>query len=133
MIFEQKEPMCHRLHDELTELMRSFLASFIKHEKLRGLSAKSLKHLDVSDSQLHHNDSDIYIGQNCQKILSQLSQTSSTRNLVQAMLPLDNFLLEENTGPEFRKNVKAAYITAAAYILKKLPLENKPLQYRGGN
>ena len=40
LVFEQKEPMVHRLHDELKETLRSFLAFFLKIEKVKSISTK---------------------------------------------------------------------------------------------
>ena len=40
LVFEQKEPMVHRFHDELKETLRSFLAYFLKTEKVKSISTK---------------------------------------------------------------------------------------------
>ena len=48
LMFEQKEPMMHRLHDEQVSLVRNFLACFIKPEYLSTLSSKEMLKLDVT-------------------------------------------------------------------------------------
>ena len=40
LVFEQKEPMVYRLHDELKETLKSFLACFLKIEKVKSISIK---------------------------------------------------------------------------------------------
>ena len=40
LVFEQKEPMVHRFHDELKETLISFLAYFLKTEKVKSISTK---------------------------------------------------------------------------------------------
>ena len=40
LVFEQKEPMVYRPHDELKETLRSFSACFLKIEKVKSMSTK---------------------------------------------------------------------------------------------
>ena len=108
LMFEQKEPMMHRLHDEQIDLVKTFLACFIKPECLKSLSAKQLADLDVTQSHIHLNVRLMYVGSKAEKTLKTLGQST----------------LRE----EFLQQVKCAYIATATYMLRKIPLENKLLQ-----
>ena len=43
LVFEQKEPQVHKLHDMMVNNLRSFLACFIKYEVIKNISPKQLK------------------------------------------------------------------------------------------
>lgn len=107
LIFEQKEPMIHRLFDELTELMRTFLVSFIKHDVIKPLNGKQLLDLDVTKENNFIAIEDIFVGQCTTKILNENPQIKET------FLPI----------------VRKAYTETAKYIQKKFPLNNKVLRY----
>ena len=68
LMFEQKEPMKHRLFDELKVCTRSFLASFIKVDNIAYLTAKNLSLIDVTDRSLQKQFKEWNIGHKCQKI-----------------------------------------------------------------
>ena len=68
LMFEQKEPMIHRLFDELKVCMRSFLASFIKVDNIAYLTAKNLSLIDATDRSLQKQFKEWNIGRKCQKI-----------------------------------------------------------------
>ena len=68
LMFVQKEPMVHRLFDELKVCMRSFLASFIKVDNIAYLTAKNLSLIDVTDRSLQKQFKEWNIGRKCQKI-----------------------------------------------------------------
>ncbi|XP_060789431.1 uncharacterized protein LOC132894118 isoform X2 [Neoarius graeffei] len=108
LIFEQNEPMCHRLHDKQTSLFRDFLACFIKQEHLTNASARRLKELDVCNSQLHHS-SNMYVGSTVDEMLQKSDKHS-------------------NLSKKFLQRMKDAYMTAAGYMQKKLPLNNALLK-----
>ena len=103
LMFEQKEPMVHRLHDELTELFRLFLACFIKHEAIKDLNAKKLAGLDVEDSTKHLPTYQVYVGQ-------------------EAEIQLHDMDKEEKTT--FFTKVKEAYVDAGKYMQRTFPLGN---------
>lgn len=109
LIFEQSELMCHRLHDEQTSLFRDFLACFVKQQHISGLSARQLKELDVSNVNLHHSTSTVFVGNAVEQLIAQSNKHSALAG-------------------DFRKEMKAAYVSAALYIQKKLPLNNTLLR-----
>ena len=49
LVFEQKEPMVHHLHNELKETLRSFLACFLKIEKVKSISEKKMLQINVKE------------------------------------------------------------------------------------
>ena len=72
LVFEQKEPMVHRLHDELKDVVRSFLACFMKLEKVKYISSKKLVAIDVTDQSLHKPISTWFVGNKAKDILASL-------------------------------------------------------------
>lgn len=67
LIFEQKQPMCHRLHDEMVDLFQHFLSLFMKHEELR--DSKQLKTIDVNNEELHQPVKTFFIGHEAENTL----------------------------------------------------------------
>jgi hypothetical protein len=61
LTFQLKEPMVHRLHDELTDIFRHFLAYFIKPEVFTDLRARQLKQLDLKNEDIHLQSSSLFI------------------------------------------------------------------------
>ena len=108
LMFELKEPMMHRLHDEQTDLFRHFLACFLKQENLKDVSAAHLKKIDVVNQNLHLPPNDIFIGDAAENLLKSLKKHSTLRQ-------------------EFRKMIISAYTNAASYMQAKLPLCNQLL------
>ena len=47
LVFEQKEPQMHKIHDTMVNNFRTFLACFVKFETIKNLSAKRLKTFDI--------------------------------------------------------------------------------------
>ena len=107
LVFELKEPMVHRVFEELKTCMQTFLCCFIKCEHVVHLTAKKLTNLDVTDKKLHKSFSDWNIGSKCFKILKKISP-------------------EEKEV--FKKAVFTAFTTAAVYMQKKFPINNKVLK-----
>ena len=50
LVFEQKEPQVHKLHDMMVNNLRSFLACFIKYEVIKNISPKQLKKVNILDN-----------------------------------------------------------------------------------
>lgn len=98
--------MIHKAHDELTELFRSFLACFPKHETLSDLTARQLADLVISDGNLL-KCSRMFLGTRCERTLVQ-------------MKPEDI--------KSFLSKVRNAYKNAGIYLQGKLPLKNKLLK-----
>ena len=46
LIFEQKEPEVHKLHDMINNL-QSFLACFMKYDIIKDLSSRQLKKVNI--------------------------------------------------------------------------------------
>lgn len=91
LMFERKEPMVHRLHDEQTDLFRHFLACFMRQEKLHDISASKLQKIKVGDPSMHLPSKDVFIGDAAERILEGLPRHLSLRQV-------------------FRRRVKAAYV-----------------------
>ena len=51
LVFEQKEPIMHRIHDELPSVVRHFFACFLKIQILADISSKRLSQLDVTKAE----------------------------------------------------------------------------------
>ena len=47
LVFEQKEPQIHNIHNMMVNNLRTFLACFMKFEVIKDLSAKKLKNVDI--------------------------------------------------------------------------------------
>lgn len=91
LMFERKEPMVHRLHDEQTDLFRHFLACFMRQEKLHDISASKLQKIKVDDPSMHLPSKDVFIGDAAERILEGLPRHISLRQ-------------------KFRRRAKAAYV-----------------------
>ena len=62
LVFEQKTPLVDRLHDELKDVVKSFLACFMKLEHLKQISSKKLSLIDVKDKKLQQPISNWFVG-----------------------------------------------------------------------
>ena len=113
LTFEQKSPMIHRMHYEQLTLLTSFLATFIKQEKLKDILPRDLVKLDVENKENHQPLNEIYVGLKARKILQKGRQV--TNDLVSEFLP----------------SLQKAYIDTGKYLLQKLPITN-PLLRRIG-
>ena len=71
LVFEQKEPMVHRLHNELKETLRSFLACFLKIEKVKSISTKKMLQINVKERDNQKPMTQWFVGK-ASKILSTL-------------------------------------------------------------
>ena len=107
LVFEQKEPLVHRFHDEVLECMRTFLCCFIKVELIKGLSCKELMTFDVMKVDNHKQFSDWNLGRKTFQVLKKI---------------------EREEKEIFKKAVVLAFTQAAQYLQKKMPLDNKFLQ-----
>ena len=107
LVFEQKEPLVHRYHDELRECMQTFLCCFIKVENVKKLQSEDLKTFDVTNTKYHKSFSDWNIGRK-------------------------TFLIMKKLGKEereiFQKAVILAFTDGAQYLQKKMPLDNELLR-----
>jgi hypothetical protein len=110
LTFELKEPMIHRIHDELTDVFRHFLACFMKHDVLKGLNARQLQELDVTDEEHHLPSSSLFVGSATESILKEMQQNPTTGT--------------RKNAKEFLASVKEALTATARYLQGKLPLAN---------
>ena len=72
LVFEQKEPLVHRLHDELKDVVKSFLACFMKLEHIKQISSKKLTLINVKDQQLQKPIKNWFVGNKTKQILATL-------------------------------------------------------------
>ena len=107
LIFEQKEPMVHRYHDEVRECMRSFLCCFIKVESIKHLNSKELIKFDVTNTEHHKKFSDWNIGRKTFKVLKKM---------------------DDEDKKIFKTAVVLAFTETAKYMQMKMPLDSKLLK-----
>ena len=108
LIFEQKVPMMHRLHDEILELFdRNFLACFVKLEVVsaQGFSPAKLQSLELDKNLLKL--SQLHVGNAEEQILKQMA-VANVRSLL--------------------LKVRKAYVETGLYMQRKLPLKNHVLK-----
>ena len=108
LIFESKEPLVHRLHEEMLSLVRHFFCCFVKHEFVKDLAAHKLLTLDVTSKKHLMPLSMLYVGRQAEVLLVELDSSEVLHIL---------------------ETVKNAYIGAAEYLQTKFPLNNKLLRY----
>ena len=68
-MFQKKETQIHKLHDEVVDLTKSFLACYLKPEALI-MSDSQLKKVDVANEANLLNLQDMFIGTKTETILS---------------------------------------------------------------
>ena len=68
LVFEQKEPVVHRLHNELKETLRSFLACFLKIEKVKSISTKKMLQINVKEKDNQTPMTQMVSGENTQNL-----------------------------------------------------------------
>jgi hypothetical protein len=107
-LFQLKEPMIHKLHDEQELLIKKFLSCFCKPEMMAGMTPKKIKALDLKpDMFLRRRD--MYIGGAAQVILSK-------------------FRTNDQDALDFLQSVETAYSTCGKYMIGKLPLDSETLK-----
>ena len=73
LVFEQKEPMMHRIHDELTSVVCYFFACLLKIQILADISSKRLSQLDVPKAENQLPINQWHVGTDARQILRKLS------------------------------------------------------------
>ena len=109
LVFEQKEPMMHHIHDELTSVAHHFFACFLKIQILVYFSSKRLSQLDVTKAENQLPINQWHVGTDARQILRKL--------------PADH-----PVKTEFYKAMKQAFELASPYIQSKFPLNNNGLK-----
>ncbi|KAK1902004.1 Zinc finger BED domain containing protein 5 [Dissostichus eleginoides] len=105
MVFQGSQTLVHKLHDKQFEVVTSFMACFIKAEHLH-TTPKKLVEMEFSDKMLPLRE--LYVGPLAEKL-----KTEHPQHLIVL---------------QFLNTVKTAYISTAAYMQKKLPLNSRTLQ-----
>ena len=106
LVFEQKEPQVHKLHDMMVNNLRSFLACFIKYEIINNLSAKRLKKVNILDNVRQPRS--LFVGH-------------SNETLISNMLKIRKFA-------KFLKNLwKVLNLLTRIYLQKKYAIDNELL------
>ena len=107
-LFQMKQPLVHKLHDEQEKLFSNFLTCYIKSEYLVGKSARQLKALDLEDRSMYLHHRKVFVGNGC-KIIARERVT-------------------DTTVQQFYKSAAEAYLECGKYLQKKLPLANPVLK-----
>ena len=102
LVFEQKEPHVHKLHDMMVNNLRSFLACFIKYEVIKNLSAKRLKKVNILDNVRQPRS--FFVG-------------DSNEILIGNMLKDKN---DHEIAKEFMESLKSAYTEAGIILLSSV-------------
>ncbi|XP_041460221.1 uncharacterized protein LOC121411519 [Lytechinus variegatus] len=105
LVFQKKETQIHKLHDEVVDLTKSFLACYLKPEAL--MSDSQLKKVDVASEANFLNLQDMFIGTKAETILSKH--------------------VKKEDRKDFLTQAQKAYIAMAKCLQQKLPLTNKVL------
>lgn len=100
-LFELKEPVIHKLHDEQMQLFKNVLVLFIQPEKLSSASARDLTTLNLDANLL--KESVMFVG---------------------STLPTK----DKTSKAEFLKLASRAYITCGKHLQAMLPLNNELLK-----
>ncbi|KAK1893717.1 Glutathione S-transferase F10 [Dissostichus eleginoides] len=106
MVFQGSQTLVHKLHDKQLEVVTSFMACFVKAEHLH-TTPKKLVEMEFSDKMLPLRE--LYVGPLAEKLKAEHP------NIQLIVL-------------QFLNTVKTAYISTAAYMQKKLPLNSRTLQ-----
>ncbi|XP_041703723.1 uncharacterized protein LOC121539361 [Coregonus clupeaformis] len=105
MVSQGSQTLVHKLHDKQLEVITTFTACFLRAEHLH-TTPKKLMEMDFIDKMLPSRD--LNVG------------------------PVSEKFKAENPGhpivQQFLDTVKTAYMSTAAYMQKKLPLDSRTLQ-----
>ena len=110
LIFEQKEPNIHKLHDMMTQTLRTFLSCFMIFESIPNSSNK-LKCVDIA-SNIRKLKS-LFVGDDNDQLISLMRKNKSQNEIV-----LD-----------FYNKVRSSYLNSGVYLQKKYAIDNPVLKY----
>lgn len=108
VMFQAKDTMVDKLHDEQVQLATRFLSNFIKPEALKGLTPKKLVNFIVSDPVNHLPLSDMFVGRKTRGLLSRYGK--------------------DKTVLQFLETAKEAFVSCSTAILTKMPINNPVLK-----
>lgn len=103
-LFQTKEPMIHKLHDEQEQLFLNFLSCFVKHEILKDKTVSQLINLDLSSDENLLKKRKMFLG-------------FTTESIVEKNI-------KDVAVISFLNQASQAYIQCGQYLQKKLPLDN---------
>ncbi|KAK7467850.1 hypothetical protein BaRGS_00036921 [Batillaria attramentaria] len=98
VLLESKEPLIHKLLDQQEKLIREFLVCFLMPEAFNDLSIKKICELDLAKNL--QPKSDFFLGR-AREFVSMHPKSATVRT--------------------FLEQTKNAYLTCAAYLLKRMP------------
>ena len=107
VLFQRKEPQLHILHDQMAQLVRGFLANFVKPEKLSDVRDRSLSMVNITSSESLLPTASMFFGK--------------AGEMVTAAEPSDEVVRS------FVKITQKAYQGGAKTLMEKLPLKNEVL------
>ncbi|PVD34797.1 hypothetical protein C0Q70_06074 [Pomacea canaliculata] len=105
VFFQKREPVVHRLHDKQTELLKDFLACFVKPEALS--AASDVTSIDLTDPDNIHMESMFTI--------------SSAANTLMKKQP-------KEVKKSIRLKMREAFVKCGTYLQEKMPVNNKVLK-----
>ena len=108
LIFEQKVPQVHRIHYQISSVAREFLACFVNHDSIKGLTGSKLKKLDIGNNL--RKAKNFYVGASTERVGKKLRKEKKI-----------------DTINEFERSVKQAFINTGCYMQNKFPFTNKLL------
>ena len=106
LLFQKKEPMIHRLHDELLDLLKNFMASCIRPCAISN-NERRLAKTDIENKEIWLKDEQIFVGSKTKQVMSEM---------------------RKNDAVAFMEKVKRAYAACLACLLDKLPIQNEVLK-----
>ena len=110
-LFESKQPLIHRLHEEQVSVFLEFLACFVCPESLEDITISQLLGMDFSDVALHQKKGDMFIGAGTKKVVAEL-----------------RLKYKDSLVGDFFQQALTAYMDCANYMRGKLPLNNNLLR-----
>ena len=113
-IFEQKEPLFHRIHSMFYENLKVFFACYVEFESLMSLDPKGLKSMDAEN--IIRMLKTLYVGDEAEKLAKSLIRNKILKPIVLV----------------FYKTVKKAYSQAGKCLQQKYPIYNPLLESLAG-
>jgi len=108
LLFEMKAPLIHKLNDQQVDLVREFMACFVKPEKLPS-SGKRLQTLDLDEKANLLQVKKMFLGVGVSEIVNTARSGDGEVH-------------------DFLQSVEKAYVTCGKYLQKKMPLHNAVLR-----
>lgn len=110
LIFEQKEPQIHKLHDMMSQTLRTFLSCFMTFESLPKSSNK-LKNADIASNVRKLKT--LFVGDENDQLITIMRKNKSQCDIAK----------------DFYDKVRTAYVNSGVYLQKKYAIDNPVLKY----